>query len=93
LLVRFVAAALIAAQLIPWTWERREDLRFLGDSATVAYYAGIVTLRGYEVDVDPRRNPLLIFQETPCVYARFRSWPKPLIRLRHLLPERRGEGR
>jgi len=60
LFVRFVAAALIAVQLIPWAWERREDLRFLGDSATVAYYAGIVTLRGREVDVGPRRNPLLL---------------------------------
>src|SRR5258705_7851705 len=30
----------------------------------------------------------LHFQETPCVYAGFSLLPKPLIRLRHLLPVR-----
>ena len=45
-------------EVIPWAWERREDLRFLGDGATVAWYAGILTLDGDRVAVEPRRNPL-----------------------------------
>jgi hypothetical protein len=44
--------------VIPWAWERSEDLRFTGAGATVAWYAGIVTLDGERVRVEPRRNPL-----------------------------------
>ncbi len=44
--------------VIPWAWERNEDLRFTGSGATVAWYAGIVTLDGARVRVEPRRNPL-----------------------------------
>lgn len=46
--------------VIPWAWERREDLRFLGAGATVAWYAGIITLDRDRVIVEPRRNPLFI---------------------------------
>lgn len=45
-------------EVIPWAWERREDLRFLGTGHTVAYYAGILTLTRDRVIVQPRRNPL-----------------------------------
>lgn len=48
------------ATVIPWAWERAEDLRFLGGRATVAWYAGILTLEGERVLVEPRRNPLLL---------------------------------
>ncbi|HEV7239869.1 MAG TPA: hypothetical protein VGQ36_11565 [Thermoanaerobaculia bacterium] len=44
--------------VIPWAWERREDLRFTGSGATVAWYAGILMLDGERVVVEPRRNPL-----------------------------------
>ncbi|HYH07230.1 MAG TPA: hypothetical protein VEK11_09265 [Thermoanaerobaculia bacterium] len=54
------APARPAPTVIPWAWERREDLRFLGDRATVAWYAGIITLEGERVLVEPRRNPLLL---------------------------------
>ena len=30
--------------VIPWAWERREELRFAGERAPVAWYAGSVTL-------------------------------------------------
>lgn len=50
--------------LIPWAWERSEDLRFLGDGATVAWYAGIITLDGERVRVEPRRNPLRLAHDT-----------------------------
>lgn len=46
--------------VIPWAWERAEDLRFLEPGATVAWYAGVVTLDGERVRVEPRRNPLLL---------------------------------
>lgn len=46
--------------IIPWAWERSEDLRFTGPGATVAWYAGILTLDGARVRVEPRRNPLLL---------------------------------
>ncbi len=49
--------------VIPWAWERREDLRFTGPGATVAWYAGIVTLDGASVRVEPRRNPLLLAKD------------------------------
>lgn len=45
-------------EVIPWAWERPEDLRFLGRGATVAWYAGMITLEGGDVVVEPRRNPL-----------------------------------
>lgn len=45
-------------ELIPWAWERREDLRFVGEGDPIAWYAGIITLDGARVRVEPRRNPL-----------------------------------
>ncbi|HEX6084588.1 MAG TPA: hypothetical protein VF266_08675 [Thermoanaerobaculia bacterium] len=45
-------------EVIPWAWERREDLRFVGEGKPVAWYAGIITLDGARVRVEPRRNPL-----------------------------------
>ncbi|HYC91211.1 MAG TPA: hypothetical protein VEO54_18470 [Thermoanaerobaculia bacterium] len=45
-------------EVIPWAWERREDLRFVGEGKSVAWYAGIITLDGERVRVEPRRNPL-----------------------------------
>jgi len=47
-----------------WAWERREDLRFIGEAKTVAFYAGIVTLTRDAVVVEPRRNPLLLAKKT-----------------------------
>jgi hypothetical protein len=46
--------------VIPWAWERREELRFAGQRAPVAWYAGIITLDGARVHVEPRRNPLTL---------------------------------
>jgi len=51
-------------EVIPWAWERREDLRFLGSGHTVAYYAGILTLTRDRVIVEPRRNPLRLADRT-----------------------------
>ena len=48
-------------QLIPWAWERSEDLRFANQ---VAYYAGIITLEENKVRVEPRRNPLRLAANT-----------------------------
>ncbi|HJQ37421.1 MAG TPA: hypothetical protein VKB93_09800 [Thermoanaerobaculia bacterium] len=60
-----VAAALLAvSSIIPWAWERREDLRFLGEHHTVAYYAGLITLDHDRVTINPRRNPLLLAAKT-----------------------------
>ena len=53
-----------APQTIPWAWERREDLRFLGEHHSVAFYAGLITLANERVDVAPRRNPLLLAKNT-----------------------------
>ena len=50
--------------IIPWAWERAEDLRFTGSGATVAWYAGIITLDGARVRVEPRRNPLQLASGT-----------------------------
>ncbi len=42
-----------------WAWERPEDLRFLDPATTgVAFLAATATLRGGEVDVRPRMQPL-----------------------------------
>lgn len=48
------------ATVIPWAWERHEDLRFVGEGESVAWYAGIITLDGERVIVEPRRNPLRV---------------------------------
>lgn len=53
-----IAPARREPAVIPWAWERREDLRFVGEGETVAYYAGIITLDGARTIVEPRRNPL-----------------------------------
>lgn len=50
--------------LIPWAWERREDLRFASRDTPVAWYAGIITLDGAHVRVEPRRNPLALAKGT-----------------------------
>jgi hypothetical protein len=51
-------------RMTPWVWEHREDLRFIGEHRTVAFYAGIITLDGDRVEVAPRRNPLLLPKNT-----------------------------
>ncbi len=53
-----------SVEIIPWAWERREDLRFLGRGHAVAFYAGIIALEGNRVLVEPRRNPLLLPDDT-----------------------------
>jgi hypothetical protein len=45
-------------RVIPWAWERREDLRFV--HGEVAYLAQTITLRGAAIEVRPRMQPLLI---------------------------------
>lgn len=50
--------------VIPWAWERADDLRFIGEGHTVAWYAGIITLEGEHVLVEPRRNPLRLPNDT-----------------------------
>src|SRR6185436_10833662 len=58
------AAAGLRMTPVLWAWERREDLRFLGEAKTVAFYAGILTLTRDSVVVEPRRNPLLLARRT-----------------------------
>lgn len=57
------APAAREATVIPWAWERAEDLRFVGEGNTVAWYAGILTLDGARVRVEPRRNPLRLAKD------------------------------
>jgi hypothetical protein len=45
-------------RVIPWAWERREDLRYV--HGEVAYLAQTITLRGAVTDVRPRMQPLLL---------------------------------
>ncbi|HKR64329.1 MAG TPA: hypothetical protein VJZ00_11410, partial [Thermoanaerobaculia bacterium] len=45
-------------ELVPWAWERREDLRFV--SGEVAYLAETIELRGGTTNVLRRRQPLLV---------------------------------
>ena len=56
--------SLTSLGMTPWAWERREDLRFLGEGKSVAYYAGLITLDGDRIDIAPRRNPLLLPKNT-----------------------------
>ena len=58
------AACCRSPKPIPWAWEHREDLRFLGEHRTVAFYAGLIALDGSEVKMAPRRNPLLLPENT-----------------------------
>lgn len=59
-----IAPARREPAVIPWAWERREDLRFVGAGETVAYYAGIITLDGVRTVVEQRRNPLQLAKGT-----------------------------
>jgi hypothetical protein len=46
-----------------WAWERSEDLSFIDPHTTaVAYYAGIIYLRGESARIHPRLNPLKLPQ-------------------------------
>src|SRR6516165_7814480 len=47
--------------LMLWAWDRDDDLRFLDTRDTgVAYLAATLTLRGEEVVLAPRHNPLAL---------------------------------
>ena len=47
--------------VVLWAWERREDLRFIAPAtASVAYLAGTVRLRGETVAVRPRLQALIL---------------------------------
>lgn len=52
-------------RVIPWAWERREDLRFV--RGEVAYLAQTITLRGASTEVRPRMQPLLIDKSVRAV--------------------------
>jgi len=60
--------------VIPWAWERREDLRFV--HGEVAYLARTVILRGETTEVRPRMQPLRVSEATtvlPVVRIETRS--------------------
>jgi hypothetical protein len=45
--------------VIPWAWERREDLRFAG-AREIAFLAATITIDGDRVDTRPRMQPLRV---------------------------------
>ncbi len=48
-------------QLVLWSWDRADDLRFINPADTgVAYLAGSIHLAADGIAVVPRRNPLLL---------------------------------
>src|ERR1700712_3614676 len=48
-------------QLMLWAWDRDDDLRFIDTADTgVAYLAATLTLRGEDVVLTPRHNPLTL---------------------------------
>lgn len=51
--------------MVPWAWERPEDLRFVGGD--VAYLAQTITLRGSRVEIAPRRQPLRVLPSTRVI--------------------------
>jgi hypothetical protein len=55
-------------QVIPWAWERREDLRFL--RGEVAYLAKTITLRGAVTEARPRMQPMLIEKSVRAIPVR-----------------------
>jgi hypothetical protein len=65
LMLMLVACGHERREMIPWAWERREDLRFRG--GTVAYLAETITLRGAIVDVRPRMQPLFVGPGTQTI--------------------------
>jgi hypothetical protein len=57
-------------RLVLWAWERPEDLRFLDHSdqpTAVAFLARTLYLRGADVVVRPRFQPLWVSPETPLM--------------------------
>jgi hypothetical protein len=62
------AARIDLPPLVLWAWDRADDLRFLDVQDTaVAYLAATITLRGEDVLVQPRRNPLTLPEGTARV--------------------------
>jgi hypothetical protein len=53
-------------KIVPWAWERREDLRAI-DVEEVAYLAATITLRGDAIDIHPRMQPLRIARATRAI--------------------------
>ena len=56
-----------APRLVLWAWERPEDLRFAGPDTGVAFLARTVFLRGGEVSVQPRLQPLRFADGAPLI--------------------------
>jgi len=56
-----------APRLVLWAWERPEDLRFAGPDTGVAFLARTVFLRGDEVSVQPRLQPLRFAAGAPLI--------------------------
>lgn len=54
-----------ARSVIPWAWERREDLRFV--RGEVAYLARTIILRGQTVEIHPRMQPLRVNAGTTVI--------------------------
>src|SRR5947209_10128522 len=53
--------ALDLPRLMLWAWDRDDDLRFIDTADTgVAYLAATLTLRGEDVVLTPRHNPLTL---------------------------------
>jgi hypothetical protein len=60
------AAPATPAAEIPWAWERREDLRFLG-AREVAYLAATIGIDGQAIVWKPRMQPLRVADGTPVL--------------------------
>lgn len=54
-----------ARSVVPWAWERREDLRFV--HGEVAYLARTIILRGERTEVRPRMQPLRVSPATRVI--------------------------
>jgi hypothetical protein len=72
-----LVAAILLPHLILWAWERPEDLRFADpNKVAVAFLARTVSLRGDEVSVRPRMQPLKVAPGTVMIaVARIEATP------------------
>ena len=89
--------ALDLPQLMLWAWDRDDDLRFIDTADTgVAYLAATLTLRGEDVVLTPRHNPLTLppgVRRVAVVHVETDRGEPPVQSSAQLRPLRRGARR
>jgi hypothetical protein len=63
----FIFSSFVSPNITLWSWDHAEDLRFLDKGVDVAYLAGSVVVRGRDMKMYKRSEPLILAQYTKVI--------------------------